>query len=72
MTRQELIEKIIDRHLEEIHQGGGAEGYLREVFMYGNTYRGYNAMHKDELLSIWNGDCEYVEDIVEALEEEAA
>jgi len=70
MTRAELIKKIIDRHIEEIHQGGGAEQYLREVFLYGNTYHGYNAMHKDELLSIWNGECEYVEDIVETLEEE--
>lgn len=64
MTRAELIEKIIDRHLKEIHQGGGAEQYLREVFMYGNTYEGYNTMHKDELLSVWNGDCDNEEDIV--------
>jgi hypothetical protein len=69
MTRSELIEKIIDRHLDEIDQGGGAEQYLREVFMYGNTYHGYNSMHKDELLSIWNGDCEYDEDFVHSIEE---
>jgi hypothetical protein len=70
MTRAELIKKIIDRHIEEIRRDGGAEQYLREVFLYGNTYRGYNAMHKDELLSIWNGECERIEDTIEELEDE--
>lgn len=69
MKRKELIEKLIERHLKDIHQGGGAESYLWEVFAYGNSYKGYHYMTNDELLSHWNGDCEDDADIVDSIEE---
>ena len=72
VTREELIEKIIDRHLRTIRQEGGVDSYLWEVFAYGNSYFGYHYMTNNELLSHWNGDCEDDADIVNSIEETKA
>lgn len=65
--------RVLDyRRLGKIHQGGGAEQYLREVFLHGNSYFGYHYMTNNELLSHWNGDCEDDADIVNSIEETKA
>jgi len=69
VSRKELSKKLIERHLKDIQQDGGAESYLWEVFSYGNSYKGYHYMTNDELLSHWNGDCENDADIVNSIEE---
>ena len=70
MTREKLIEKIIARRIDEIYQGGGPEGYLRELFYFGNAHEGYAEMSDEDLLNIWNDECDNDEDTVETLEEE--
>jgi len=70
MTREGLIEKIITRRIDEIYQGGGPEGYLRELFYFGNAHEGYAEMSDEDLLNIWNDECDSDEDTVETLEEE--
>jgi hypothetical protein len=75
MTREDLIEKIIDRRINEIYQGGGPEGYLRELFYFGNTIapsEGYAEMSDEDLLNIWNDECDSDDELVEALDEEEA
>jgi hypothetical protein len=73
MTRNELIDRLIDVRIDSIYQGGGPEQYLRELFAYGpqGIYGGYENMDDDQLIAEWNIEYGVVYDeIITELEEE--
>jgi hypothetical protein len=73
MTRNELIDRLIDVRIDCIYQGGGPEQYLRELFAHGpqGIYGGYENMDDDQLIAEWNIEYGVVYDeMITKLEEE--
>jgi hypothetical protein len=68
MTRSELIDLLIDCHMDSIYQGGDPDQYLRELFRYGNSYPGYTNMTNDQLISLWNTEYCTDDDVIINLE----
>lgn len=62
MTREEMIERLIDDRIESIYQGGDPEQYLRELFRYGNTYKGYEELTDKEIKIEYNETFETFEE----------
>lgn len=73
MTRNELIDRLIDARIESIYQGGGPEQYLRELFAQGpqGIYDGYENADDEDLIQEWNTEYgEAYDEIITELEEE--
>jgi len=73
MTRNELIDRLIDARIESIYQGGGPEQYLRELFAYGpqGIYDGYENADDEDLIQEWNSEYgESRDEIITDLDEE--
>jgi hypothetical protein len=64
MKRQDLITMLIDRRIDSIYQGGGPEGWIRELLAHGpqGIYGGYNNMEDEDLIAEWNEELDEDED----------
>jgi hypothetical protein len=56
MTRDQLIEALINRRMDAIYEEGSPDLYLRELFATGpqGVYDGYENMDDEDLIEEWN------------------